>query len=81
MCEVVRFYQYKSLLGSRRAVSAEDLMAKLEISRVTLKCDIAKLRDQLHVPIRFDRDCGGQAARRFLEALAGELAPLDLTGS
>lgn len=59
MSEVVRFYQYKSLLSSRRAVSAEDLMAKLEISRATLKRDIAKLRDQLHVPIRFDRDRGG----------------------
>lgn len=52
MSEVVRFYQYKSLLGSRGAVSAEDLMEKLEISRATLKRDIAKLRDQLHVPIR-----------------------------
>jgi predicted DNA-binding transcriptional regulator YafY len=59
MSEVVRFYQYRSLLSSRTAVSAEDLMAKLEISRATLKRDLAKLRDQLHVPIRFDRDQGG----------------------
>ena len=34
-------------------------MARLEISRITLKRDIAKLRDQLHVPIEFDRDAGG----------------------
>ena len=34
-------------------------MARLEISRATLKRDIAKLRDQLHVPIEFDRDAGG----------------------
>jgi predicted DNA-binding transcriptional regulator YafY len=40
-------------------MSAEDLMARLEISRATLKRDIAKLRDQLHVPIEFDRDAGG----------------------
>jgi predicted DNA-binding transcriptional regulator YafY len=59
MSEVVRLYQYKSLLSGRRAVSAEDLMARLEISRATLKRDIAKLRDQLHVPIEFDRDAGG----------------------
>jgi len=34
-------------------------MATLEVSRATLKRDIAKLRDQLHVPIRHDRDLGG----------------------
>ena len=59
MSEVVRLYQYKSLLVGRRAMSAEDFMARLEISRATLKRDIAKLRDQLHVPIEFDRDAGG----------------------
>ena len=59
MSEVVRLYRYKSLLSSRRAVSAEDLMAALEVSRATLKRDIAKLRDQLHVPILFNRDLGG----------------------
>jgi predicted DNA-binding transcriptional regulator YafY len=57
--EVVRLYQYKGLLSGRRALSAEDLMDKLEISRATLKRDLAKLRDQLHVPIEFDRDRGG----------------------
>jgi predicted DNA-binding transcriptional regulator YafY len=55
----VRLYQYKGLLSGRRALSAGDLMAKLEISRATLKRDLAKLRDQLHVPIAFDRDRGG----------------------
>ena len=59
MSEVVRLYQYKSLLVGRRAMSAEDLMARLEISRATLKRDIAKLRDQMDVPIEFDRDAGG----------------------
>lgn len=59
MSEVVRLYQYRSLLSSRRAVSAEDLMATLEVSRATLKRDIAKLRDQLHVPIEYNRELGG----------------------
>ena len=59
MSEVVRLYRYKSLLGSRTAVSANELMVALEVSRATLKRDIAKLRDQLHVPIRFDRDLRG----------------------
>jgi predicted DNA-binding transcriptional regulator YafY len=57
--EVVRLYQYKGLLSGRKAVPAEDLIAALEISRATLKRDLAKLRDQLHVPIRFDRERGG----------------------
>lgn len=59
MSEVVRLYRYKSLLSGRTAVSAEDLMASLEVSRATLKRDIAKLRDQLHVPIEFNRELGG----------------------
>ena len=59
MSESVRLYRYKSLLSSRRAVSVEDLMAAQEVSRATLKRDIAKLRDQLHVPIQFNRDLGG----------------------
>lgn len=59
MSEVVRLYQYKGLLSGRRAMSADELMARLEISRATFKRDIAKLRDQMHVPIVFDRDRGG----------------------
>lgn len=59
MSEVVRLYRYKNLLSDRRAVSAEDLMASLEISRATFKRDMAKLRDQLHVPIEFNRELGG----------------------
>jgi predicted DNA-binding transcriptional regulator YafY len=42
-----------------RAVPADQLMDVLEISSATLKRDIAKLRDQLHVPIEFDRELGG----------------------
>ena len=63
MSEVVRLYRYKSLLSARRAVSAEELMASLEISRATLKRDIAKLRDQLHVPITFNRELIGDIMR------------------
>jgi predicted DNA-binding transcriptional regulator YafY len=59
MSEVVRLYRYKSLLSTRRAVSAEDLMEALEVSRATLKRDISKLRDQLHVPIEYNRELGG----------------------
>jgi predicted DNA-binding transcriptional regulator YafY len=59
MSEIDRLYQYKTLLSDRRAMSREDIMQKLEISLATFKRDIAKLRDQLHTPIVFDRDLGG----------------------
>lgn len=59
MSEVVRLYRYKSLLSSRTTASADELMSALEVSRATLKRDIAKLRNQLHVPIRLDSDLGG----------------------
>jgi predicted DNA-binding transcriptional regulator YafY len=59
MSEIDRLYQYKTLLSGRRAMSREDIMQKLEILLATFKRDIAKLRDQLHTPIVFDRDLGG----------------------
>lgn len=59
MSEAVRLYRYKELLAGRRAVPAQALQEALEISPATLKRDLAKLRDQLHMPIRFDRDRGG----------------------
>ena len=59
MSEIDRLYQYKTLLSSRRVMSREDILNKLEISLATFKRDIAKLRDQLNTPIVFDRDLGG----------------------
>lgn len=59
MSEVARLYRYKSLLSGRGAIPTASLMAELEISHATFKRDIAKLRDQLHVPVVFDRDLGG----------------------
>jgi hypothetical protein len=40
-------------------------MATLEVSKATLKRDIAKLRDQLHVPIEYDRDLGGYTLEKY----------------
>jgi predicted DNA-binding transcriptional regulator YafY len=51
--------RYKSLLSNRAAVSAAGLMTALEVSRANLRRDISKLRDQLHVPIEFNRELGG----------------------
>lgn len=59
MSELVRLYRYKELLAGRRAVSAGELQSALEISPATFKRDVAKLRDQLHMPIRFDKERRG----------------------
>jgi predicted DNA-binding transcriptional regulator YafY len=57
--EALRLYKYKSMLSSRRAMSAAELMAGEGISAATFKRDMAKMRDQMRMPIRFDRDLGG----------------------
>jgi len=58
MSEFVRLYRYRELLGDGRLRTAAELRAALEISPATFKRDIAKLRDQLHMPIVFDHDSG-----------------------
>ena len=59
MSEFVRLYRYQSILSSRRAVPTQELLSTLEISLATFKRDLAKMRDQLGMPIVFDRDRGG----------------------
>ena len=59
MSESVRFYRYQTLLSARRAVPAQEFLDTLEISLATFKRDIAKMRDQLGMPIVFDRDRKG----------------------
>lgn len=59
MSESVRLYRYQTLLGARRAVPTHEFLSELEISLATFKRDIAKLRDQLGMPIVFDRERGG----------------------
>lgn len=59
MSEVARLYRYRGLLVNRHVVTAAQLIEELEISPATFKRDLAKLRDQLRVPIVFDRELGG----------------------
>ncbi len=59
MKDMQRLYRYKSLLLSRHAVPTQELMAKLGISIATLKRDMAQLREQLHIPVVYDRQLGG----------------------
>jgi predicted DNA-binding transcriptional regulator YafY len=57
--ESVRISHYISVFNTGRAVPTRELMNRLEISHSTLKRDIAKMRDQMHMPIVWDRDLDG----------------------
>ena len=54
-----RIYQIDQLLNGRSFVTFEELMSRLEVSRATLKRDLAYMRDRLNAPIFFDREVGG----------------------
>lgn len=54
-----RIYKIDQLLSERRSTSVSDLMEHLEVSKATLKRDLAYLRDRLHAPIIFDKELGG----------------------
>jgi len=59
MNQTERFYKIDQMLHDRSVVSFQTLMDELEISRATLKRDLAYLRDRLNAPIIHDRDAGG----------------------
>ncbi len=54
-----RFYKIKELLRQRHVVSFASLMAELEVSRSTLKRDMAYLSTRLNNPIEWSREAGG----------------------
>ncbi len=59
MNQTERYYKIDQMLHDRGVVSFQTLMDELEISRATLKRDLAYLRDRLNAPIIHDRDAGG----------------------
>ena len=59
MNQIERIYKIDQLLSDRGVASFQSLMEALEISKATLKRDLAYLRDRLNAPIVFDRDAGG----------------------
>ncbi len=54
-----RIYQIDQLLTGKRIVSFQEMLDRLEVSRATLKRDLAYMRDRLNAPIVFDKDLGG----------------------
>ncbi len=59
MSDSARLYAYKALFEAKRLVTRADMMEVAEVSLATFKRDIAKLRDQMGMPILFDKDRGG----------------------
>jgi predicted DNA-binding transcriptional regulator YafY len=59
MNQTERYYRIDQLIHERGFVSFADLMRALEVSRATVKRDLAHLRERLNAPIVFDRDAGG----------------------
>lgn len=54
-----RIYKIEDLLNEHGCLSFQALQDALEVSRATLKRDLAELRDRYHMPIVYDRDAGG----------------------
>jgi predicted DNA-binding transcriptional regulator YafY len=54
-----RFYLIDQILTTRKLVTRQELLDKLEVSWATLKRDLAYLKDRFNAPIVFDRDAGG----------------------
>jgi len=54
-----RIYQIDQLLRDRKSISFNELINRLEISKATLKRDLAYMRDRLNAPIIFDRELNG----------------------
>jgi predicted DNA-binding transcriptional regulator YafY len=59
MTKTARVYKIEMLIRSRGCVSFQTLLDELEVSRATLKRDLAYLKDQLGAPIEYDRFANG----------------------
>lgn len=59
MNQTERLYRIDQLINQRTVVPFDELRRELEISRATLKRDVAYMRDRLNAPIVYDRERGG----------------------
>ena len=71
-----RIYQIDQLLNGRNFVTFQELMERLEVSKATLKRDLAYMRDRLNAPIVFDREVGGYRLEKQSGNLKYELPGL-----
>lgn len=59
MSQLERLYRIEQMLLNAPVVSFDRMLEVLEVSRATLKRDLAYLRDRLQAPIEYDRYAGG----------------------
>lgn len=59
MNQTERYYRIDQLVNDRGLISFAELMRELEVSRATLKRDLAHMKERLNAPIVFDREAGG----------------------
>jgi predicted DNA-binding transcriptional regulator YafY len=59
MNQTERYYRIHQLIGDRGLITFAALKDELEVSRATLKRDLAHLKERLNAPIVYDRDAGG----------------------
>ena len=77
MSQLERAYRIDQLLNDRGVVSFDDLLHALEVSRATLRRDLAYLRDRLNAPIVHDRVAGGYRFKHLTQTTA---RPYELPG-
>lgn len=64
MTQTARIYRIQQwLLNPGPPVTFADMLQRLAVSPATLKRDLAYMRDQLNVPVEFDRMTGGYTIR------------------
>ena len=59
MSKTERIYRLNRLLQNRRVISRRELQEALEVSPATLTRDIEFMRDQLGLPLAYDRGAHG----------------------
>ena len=64
-----RFYKIDLLLHEQPGIPFAALQDRLEVSRATLKRDLAYMKDRLNAPIVFDREVGGYRFDRAASAV------------
>jgi predicted DNA-binding transcriptional regulator YafY len=72
-----RIYIIDQMLSERRAVTVDQLLEKLDVSKATLKRDLALMRDRMNAPILFDKELGGY---RYEKANGTASVPYELPG-
>lgn len=76
MSQLERLYRIEQMLLNAPVVSFQAMQDKLEVSRATLKRDLAYLRDRMNVPVIYDRFDGGYKLQADSRAQSYELPGL-----